>query len=87
MSLSKIIFDVTKFYSDDLKEIDSKLIKLNYVNQLLMQFGRKENLNVEIVIFGSMKLGNFLRNSEVDVAFKYRDIIPRNDVHKVSISK
>lgn len=53
MSLSKIIFDVTKFYSDDLKEIDSKLIKLNYVNQLLMQFGRKENLNVEIVIFGS----------------------------------
>lgn len=61
MSLSKILYDAACSFSDDSQSETLRITKLNYVKKLIKCFSDIKNIEIEIEIFGSYRLGNHLK--------------------------
>lgn len=83
MSLSKILYDAACSFSDDSQSETLRITKLNYVKKLIKCFSDIKNIEIEIEIFGSYRLGNHLKNSDIDIGIKFNGKDNREEIFNV----
>lgn len=83
MSLSKILFDTTCSFSDDSLSANLKINKLHYVKEIIKNFAEFNKIVMVTEIFGSYRLGNHLKNSDIDIGIKFNGKDNREEIFNV----